>query len=187
MRRDIGLQRRSDPAAKTTLRLLGLLSTALAVFPEIVAASLEQGRGNNFRPDRGTPPPDYELGPDAWARERGIEPTFYPVSKPKPRPSWNRLVKDLSRRSAQDRARAMIEERVPADALDWLQDTIQKEDWLALRMVGYGRTEEEIRERALFVAKVWEVERRTMTTLTTNTTDDDAGAAAPPAGPKPRF
>lgn len=187
MRRNIGRRRRSNPAGKAVVRLLGLLSAALAFFPDKAEAFREPGRRNNSRPARRTPPPDYELGPEAWARERGIEPSFYPVSKPKPRPSWNRLVKDLNRRSAQDRARAMIQERVPAEALDWLLDAIQKEDWLALRMVGHDRTEEDIRERASLVAKAWEEERQTMTALTANTTNDDAGAAAPPAGPKPRF
>ena len=183
MLRNVGWRRRRNPTGKAVVRLLGLLSAALALFPDNAEAFRAPGRRNNSRPARRTPPADYELGTEAWARERGIEPSVYPVSKPKPRPSWDRLVKDLNRRSAQDRARVMIEERVPAEALDWLLDAIQKEDWLALRMVGHDRTEEGIRERVSLAAKAWKEERR-MTALETTTTDDDAGAAAPPAGPK---
>lgn len=185
MRRNVARRQRRDPAAKTMLQLLGLLSAALALLPESAVATLP-GRGNNFRPDRRTPPADYELGPDAWARERGLEPIWYPVDRPKPRPSWNRLVKDLKRRSGRDRARAMIEECVPPEALEWLREMIKTEDWIALRIIGHDCTNEEVRDRAALAAMRWEIERQT-TAMTSSDPTDDAGAAAPPPAPRPRF
>lgn len=183
MRRNVARRQRRDPAAKTMLQLLGLLSAALALLPESVVASALPERGNNFRPDRRTPPADYELGPDAWARERGLEPIWYPVDRPKPRPSWNRLVKDLNRRSGRDRARVMIEECVPPEALEWLREMIKTEDWIALRIIGHDCPNEEIRDRAALAAMRWEIERHTAATTSSDATDD-AGAAAPPPAPR---
>lgn len=185
IRRNVARRRRRDPAAKTVLQLLGLLSAALALLPESTAFALPE-RGNNFRPDRRIPPPDYELGADAWARERGLDPIWYPVDRPEPRPSWNRLVKDLNRRSAKDRARIMIEERVPPGALEWLREMIKTGDWITLRIIGYDRTEEEIRDRAALAAMRWEIERQMAATSSSDATDV-AGAAAPPPALRPRF
>lgn len=182
VRRSVARRRRRDPAAKTLLQLLGLLSGALALLPDAFASALPE-RGNNFRPDRRTPPPDYELGLDAWARERGLEPIWYPVDRPKPRPSWNRLVKDLNRRSAKDRARTIIEDRIPPEALEWLRDMIKTEDWIALRIVGHERTEEEIRDRAVLAALRWELERQATATASSGATDD-AGSPIPALKPK---
>ncbi|KQZ50473.1 hypothetical protein ASD54_09570 [Rhizobium sp. Root149] len=165
------------------LHLLGMLSAVLALLPESSAASSPPGRGNNFRRDRRIPPPDYGLGADAWARERGLEPIWYPVDRPKPRPSWSRLVKDINRRSSKDRARIMIEERVPPEALEWLREMIMTGDWIALRIIGYDRTEDEIRDQAALAAMRWEIERQT---AAASDATDDAGAAAPPPAPRPR-
>ena len=98
IRRNVARRRRRDSAAKTVLQLLGLLSAALALLPERAATAFPE-RGNNFLRDRRMPPPDYELGVEAWERERGVEPIWYPVHRPNSRSSWSRLVKDLNRRS----------------------------------------------------------------------------------------
>lgn len=157
----------------------------LALLPKISWVYPAHWGRNNLSLDRTKLPLEYDLGVEAWERERGIVPAFYTIKRPKPRPSWNRLVKDLGRKSARDRAWVMIEERVPAEALAWLQETMRNEDWLTLRLIGHERTEQEIRDRALMVAKTWEDGRRTMTTLTTDATNGDEGAAAPPALPQP--
>lgn len=185
MRRNVARRRHRDLASKVVLQLLALLSSALALLPE-PGAFRQPKRGNDFRNHRRTPSVDYGLGAHAWARERGIEPFWYAVDRPKPRPSWNRLVKDLKRRSAKDRARILIEERVPADALDWLREVITTEDWIALRVVGHGRSEPEIRVRANMAALRWEIERQAAAAGSAGVTDD-AGAAAPPPAPRPRF
>lgn len=185
IRRNIAGRRRRDSAAKTVLQLLSLLSSALALLPEIDAFP-RPVRGNNFRRDRRMPPPDYELGAEAWVRERGVEPNWYPVKRPKPRPSWNRLIKDLDRRTTRDRARIMIEERVPPEALEWLREMIRAQDWIALRIIGHDRTEEEIRDRAVLAAMRWGLERQATATASSGATDD-TGAAAPPPALKPRF
>ncbi|WP_107676652.1 hypothetical protein [Agrobacterium sp. LAD9] len=184
IRRNVARRRRRDPASRTVLHLLGLLSAMLALLPESTAASPLSGRGNNFRGDRRIRPPDYELGADAWARERGLEPGWYPVDRPKLRPSWNRLVKDLDRRTTKDRARIIIEERVPPEALEWLREVIKTRDWIALRIVGHDRPEEEIRDRAMMVARRWQLERQTSAVASSCATDD---AGAPGPALRPRF
>lgn len=184
IRRNVARRRRRDPASRTVLHLLGLLSAMLTLLPESSAAFPLPGRGNNFRRDRRIPPPDYELGADAWARERGLEPGWYPVDRPKPRPSWNRLVKDLNRRTTKDRARIMIEERVPPEALEWLREMIKTRDWIALRIVGHDRPEGEIRDRVMMAALRWELERQTSAVASSGATDD---AGAPGPALRPRF
>jgi len=184
MRRNVAKRRRSDPASKAVLQLLSWLSVALALFPERAVASPLAERGNILPHDRRTPPPDYDLGSAAWARERGLEPNFYPARGPKPRPSWNCLINDLIRRSAKaDLARTAIEERVPTEALEWLKDMIRREAWLALRLVGHNRSEAEIRDRAALESMRWKFERLAPAVPSS----DDEGAAPPPVGPKPKF
>lgn len=143
VRRNIGIQRRSNPASKTILQLLGLFSAILAMaptMPDIISAS---GR------DRRRPPSWYPNGPAAWARERGHEPDDAleteleqpsTALRPKATASWPQLVKDLNRRSTRERARELIETRVPPEALEWLQEIMKLEDWMALRLVGHDRT-----------------------------------------------
>jgi hypothetical protein len=156
-------ERRSDPAGKVMLQLLLLLAALAAAFEHNPAPSFQFSR---FRRDRYQPPPGYPLGRAAWARERGLEPepepeetpaTPTPRLRPQPRPlpdcSWSRLVKDLNRRPTRERARALIEERVPAEAHGWLRATIDAEDWQTLRGLGRGADAETIRGRALVAAK----------------------------------
>jgi hypothetical protein len=79
----------------------------------------------------------------------------------------------------------LIEECVPSEALEWLREMIKTGDWIALRIIGYDRTEEEIRDRAALAARRWEIERRAAAAAASDATDD-AGAAAPPPAPRPR-
>ncbi|WP_210162373.1 hypothetical protein, partial [Brucella anthropi] len=95
-------ERRSDPATKTLLHLLALLSAMLAL-----AQPSEPTFNITPRPRRRTrydPPPGYGLGCDAWARERGLDPQsdddLATSEKPVPRlrpalKSWRRLVREL--------------------------------------------------------------------------------------------
>ncbi|MCX8999565.1 hypothetical protein NOF55_20885 [Rhizobiaceae bacterium BDR2-2] len=170
------------------LKLLAPISAALALAPakpEIISAS---GR------DRRQPPSWYPNGPVAWARERGLEPEDVAEEPKQPAPalrskataSWLRLVKDLDRRPTRDRARELIETRVPSEALDWLRDMIREEDWLALRLVGHDRTAEEIRERALWAARRWEAMHVPPTPPAAPGVPDETDDITPPAGPRPR-
>lgn len=158
MRRNLAQRqrRRGDSVGKLLLRLLTLASVALALVP-----SFEE---RSYAPrDRRQPPPGYTLGRAAWARERGLEPEddeFQTVPEPKlkpmPRPlpgcSWFRLVKDLRRRPTRDRAREMIEERVPPEAQRWLRKILLDEDWGTLRLLGRDADPMLIRERAVLMA-----------------------------------
>lgn len=159
LRRNMARQqvRRADPAGRAVLQLLALLSAGLALLPPI-------GEKSYAHRNRRQPPLGYDLGSAAWARERGLEPedeeefptVREPRLRPMPRPlpgcSWSRLVKDLRRRPTRARARAMIEERVPSEALPWLRTAIVDEDWSSLRMIGRYADPELIRERALAAA-----------------------------------
>ncbi len=159
IRRNLARQqaRRSDPAGKVVLQILALLSAGLALAPAF-------GQKSYVQRDRRQPPPGYDLGPAAWARERGLEPEddiefpavpeprLRPMPRPLPNCSWSRLVKDLRRRSTSVRARELIEQRIPSEALPWLRNLILEGDWSALRMIGMNADPELIRDRALAAA-----------------------------------
>lgn len=158
-------ERRSDPAGKVMLQLLALLAALAAVFQQAPAPAFQFPRLRHR--DRHQPPPGYPNGRAAWARERGLEPEpeetpaaptprLRPRPQPRPLPtcSWSRLVKDLDRRPTRERARQMIEERVPEEAHGWLRATIEAEDWQTLRGLGRDADAEAIRQRALTAAKV---------------------------------
>lgn len=131
LRREVGRRRRSNPAIKAVLKLLALISAAFALAPAKPEIISVPGR------DRRQPPSWYPNGPAAWARERGLEPEDVaeepkqpaPALRPKATASWLRLVKDLDRRPTRERARELIETRVPPEALDWLRGMIREEDW----------------------------------------------------------
>lgn len=188
MRRDIRKQRRSNPASKTMLQLLGLFSAILAIAPPMPEIIFASGR------DRRQPPSWYPNGPAAWARERGLEPDDdseeqkqpSPALRPKATASWSRLVKDLDRRPTRERARELIETRVPPEALEWLREMIRQEDWLALRLVGHDRTAEEIRERALRAAMRWEAMRMPPIPPAVPGAPDETDDITPPVGPRPK-
>lgn len=189
IRRDTGKQRRSNPASKTMLQLLGLFSTILAIappMPEIISAS---GR------DRRRPPSWYPNGPAAWARERGLEPDDAletgpeqpsPALRPKATASWSRLVKDLNRRSTRERARELIETRVPPEALEWLREIIKLEDWMALRLVGHNRTKDEIRDFTLLEAMKWQAARMQPVPPAAPAATDVPDDSTSPVGPRPK-
>lgn len=183
IRQNLARRRRRDPASKAMLQILELLSSFLVLLPEAEAFSRPR-YGSSFRSDRRTPPPDYNLGVEAWERERGLERNWYSVSRSRPRPSWSRLVKDLSRRSARDRARVLIAERVPPEALGWLQEMIQTQDWIALRIVGHDSSDQDIWDRAMMASLRWELERQAGATASPAATDD---AGAPGPALRPRF
>lgn len=179
-------QRRSNPANKTTWQLFSLFSAILALappMPEIISAS---GR------DRRRPPSWYPNGPAAWARERGLEPDDdperepeqpSPALRPKATASWSRLVKDLDRRSTRERARELIETRVPPEALEWLREMIKLEDWMTLRLVGHDRTKDAIRDFALLEAMKWQAARMPPVPPAAPTGPDEPDDTTPPAGP----
>jgi hypothetical protein len=174
LRRDLAERQRQrrggDPAGKVALQLLGLLSGTLALLPPTPRFSFSPGRPHSAPRKAVSSPPgeaarsqfyedDEDRGPTAYAMERGLEPTYYRTSS-RAAPSWSRLVKDLSRRSTSERARALIEHRVPAGAVEWLRSRIELEDWRSLLLLGLdGRGADEIATAALVEAARWEAER----------------------------
>jgi len=193
-------RRGNDPAGKALLHLLGLLSGALALLPPLAALSFASGR-----PQRAASPVSSsevpsrsgqranldrfdteDRGPTAFAMERGIEPVFYRLSS-RAAPSWSKLVKNLKRRQTKERARLLLEYRVPPEAVLWLRHVIVLEDWSALLLLGRdGASDDEIAAAALVEAKRWEATLNRTAADPAPASDDDAGAAAPPAGPKPK-
>lgn len=189
VRRNIGIRRRSNPASKTMLQLLGLFSTILAIAPPMPDFISASGR------DRRQPPTWYPNGPAAWARERGLEPDDAletepeqpsPALRPKATASWSRLVKDLNRRSTRERARELIETRVPPEALEWLREIIKLEDWMALRLVGHNRTKDEIRDFALLEAMKWQAARIQPVPPAAPAATDVPDDSTSPVGPRPK-
>jgi len=105
-------QRRSgDPAGKVLLKLLGLLSGALALPPPLPAFSFPSGSRHSTigpTPSREALPRSgqranldrldtEDRGPVAFAMEHGIEPIFYRLSS-RAVPTWSRLIKGLKHR-----------------------------------------------------------------------------------------
>lgn len=189
-RRNMARRRHHDPAAKATAQLLALLSAILSMMPTPAPAEIISASGR----DRQQPPPWYLNGPDAWARERGLESEHdpeepqrsSPALRPKATASWSRLVKDLDRRPTRKRARQLIEARVPEEAVGWLRDRIFQEDWITLRMVGRNRTDDEVREWALLEAIKWEAGRISPVPTPNPAEADESDDAALPVGPKPK-
>ncbi|MCX8996252.1 hypothetical protein NOF55_16470 [Rhizobiaceae bacterium BDR2-2] len=142
------------------LQLLGILSGALAMVPPIPMPAF----AFSFGPSRSSVPAiDDDRGPTAYAMERGIEPHFYATSvmQPAPAPSFRRLVKDLARSRKADRARELLEARVPPAAIEWLRDMIDTGDLWQIRMAAQpGFTEDEITASMLAAAQMWEAERQ---------------------------
>lgn len=199
MRRDLAERQRQrrggDPAGRVMLQLLGVLSAALALLPPMPELSFPFGRPSR----RAAPVPsregipayldDDDRGPTAYAMERGIDVPFCTSSRAAP--SWSRLVKDCKRRSTGEKARALLEQRVPPAAVDWLRSRILMEDWWALRRLGRdGATDDEIAAAALGEALKWEAAQPKLkpdpapepaAVLEGDTPDDDPDAR----GPKP--
>ncbi|MGH6761208.1 MAG: hypothetical protein ACRECW_06400 [Phyllobacterium sp.] len=173
-------RRGSDPAGKVMLQLLTLLSALLAMMPPIPMPSFSFP----FRAARRSVLPiDDDRGPTAYAMERGIEPHYYATSRPRPVLSFRRLVKDLARPRKADRARELLEARVPPAAIEWLRDTIDTGDLWRLRMtVRPGASDDEVTASMLATAKAWEAERQQAATPAPQTPDDDLDETK---GPKP--
>lgn len=165
MRRDLARRRaqRGDPATKTLLQLLALLSAVLAL-----AQPSEPMFDIAPRPQRRTrydPPPGYGLGRDAWARERGLDPqpdavlSTSEMPTPRLRPalkSWRRLVRELDSPSPRRResARTALEQRLPSLCHDWLRRQAARDDHSQLRMLGIGAGPAELVQRAMTAARV---------------------------------
>lgn len=106
---------------------------------------------------------DDDRGPTAYAMERGIDPAHYETMEPRPapRPSFRRLVKDLSRPRKADKARELLEARVPEAVIEWLRDSIDTGDLWRLRMAARpGAADDEIIGSMLTVTQMWEAERQ---------------------------
>lgn len=193
-------RRGGDPAGNVLLHFLGLLSGALALLPPLPALSSPSGRSQRAAgpvPSSDALPrsrqqanidrvDDEDRGPTCFAMERGIEPVFYRPSS-RAAPSWSKLVKNLKRRQTKERARLLLEYRVPPEGVLWLRHVIDLEDWSTLLLLGRdGASDDEIAVAALVEAKRWTATLNRTAADPAPATDDDAGAAAPPAGPKPK-
>ncbi|NNH80652.1 hypothetical protein HLH89_06360 [Rhizobium laguerreae] len=99
---------------------------------------------------------DEDRGPTAYEMERGIDPPWYRTSS-HAAPTWSRLVKGLKRPRSKERASALLEYRVPPEAVEWLRNRIFFEDWLSLLSLGRdGASDAEIADAALVEAKKWQ-------------------------------
>lgn len=152
-------RRGGDAAGKMALQLLVLLSAALAMMPPMPAISFP------FRPARRPASSiDDDRGPTAYAMERGLEPLHYATSRPRQTPSWTRLVKDLKRPRMAEKARVLLEERVPPAAIEWLREAIDTDDLWRLRMtIRPGASDDDVGASVLAAVQAWEAERQHQT------------------------
>ncbi|MCZ7973953.1 hypothetical protein O9X80_05530 [Agrobacterium salinitolerans] len=118
--------------------------------------------------------------------ERGLDPPFYRASS-RAAPTWSKLVKDLKRRQTADKARELIEYRVPLGAIEWLRSRIYLEDWQSLRQLGRdGAGDDEIAAAALVEAQRWKAAQPKPTEAEPKPETDGSGdPQAPQGGPKP--
>jgi hypothetical protein len=131
---------------------------------------------------------DDDLGPTAWAMERGIDPPFYETngSRLRPRPSWRRLVRDLRRPRAAEKARAEIESRVPPAAHDWLRDAIDSgEHWQLHKIGAQGASDADIAVAALDASDAWKAAIAAEAAAAASRKTLDGGDSGIPGGPKP--
>ncbi|MFD1328734.1 hypothetical protein [Mycoplana ramosa] len=128
---------------------------------------------------------DEDRGPTAWNMERGIDPPYYRTSS-RAAPTWSKLVKDLKRRQTADKARELIEYRVPSEAVEWLRNRIFFEDWLLLRSLGRnGASDVEIAAAALAEARKWEAAQPKPTETNPDPEPDGSGEPDSGTGLKP--
>lgn len=178
-------RRGGDPASKVMLQLLALLSGALAMMPPIPIPTFSFPLRPARQPASSI---DDDRGPTAYAMERGIDPAHYETTgpRPKPRASWTRLVRDLKRPRAAEKARAEIESRVPPAALDWLREAIDTGEYWQLYKIGrQSASEAEIAVSALAASEAWKAEQQQAASPTptdAETPDDDPDSTK---GPKP--
>lgn len=166
-------RRGGDPAGKVLLQLVTLLSGALAMIPPIPMPAFSFPSRPVRQPSSSI---DEDRGPTAYAMERGIDPACYETTgpRPKPRASWTRLVRDLKRPRAAEKARAEIESRVPPAALDWLREAIDTGEYWQLYKIGrQGASEAEIAVAALDASDAWKAERQQAAPPEPETPDDD--------------
>ncbi|KAB0459785.1 hypothetical protein [Agrobacterium radiobacter] len=118
---------------------------------------------------------DEDRGPTAYMMERGLEPLNYASSRMRPPPSFRRLVKDLSRPRKAEKARELLEARVPHAVIEWLRDSINTGDLWRLRMAARpGAPDDEVITSMLTAAQTWDVERQQAVAPETETPEDTA-------------
>lgn len=128
---------------------------------------------------------DEDRGPTAWSMERGLDPPFYRTSS-RAAPTWSKLVKDLKRSLSKEKAAALLEYRVPPEAVEWLRNRIFFEDWLSLRSLGRdAATDAEIAAAALAEAKRWEAAQQKPAEPKPDPEPDGSGDPDSGTGPKP--
>lgn len=209
-------RRGGDPAGRMMLQLLGILSAGLALLPPMPSFSFGMASRNTVSspPGHTILPQLYDdgrasaaasretesrspgrrkighldnedRGPTAHAMERGIDPPFYRTSS-RAAPTWSKLVKDLKRRQTADKARELIQYRVPPEAVEWLRSRIYLEDWPSLRLLGRdGAGDDEIAAAALVEAQRWKAAQTKPPEPEQKPEPDGSGDPDSGAAPKP--
>ncbi len=209
-------RRGSDPAGRLMLQLAGILSAGMALLPPMPSfsfgmayrKSVSSSAGRTIRPrlyDDGRASTaasrdtesrytwkrnisyldNEDRGPTAHAMERGIDPPFYRTTS-RAAPTWSKLLKDLKRRQTADKARELIEFRVPPEAVEWLRSRIYLEDWQSLRLLGRdGAGDDEIAAAALVEAQRWKTAQTKPPEPDQKPEPDGSGDPDSGAAPKP--
>lgn len=140
--RKIHRRKKIDPAMSIFIKMLGLTSFMINLFPDFgTSASISLPEPPRAEPIREPPP------------ER--EPRTY-----KRAPSWPLLMKDLARPVARQMATAELYARLPVEVRPWLDEVVKAEDWSSLRPFAQsGATDETASASAIAAFRRWKADR----------------------------
>ncbi|MCJ9668599.1 MULTISPECIES: hypothetical protein [unclassified Neorhizobium] len=166
MTRKIHRRKKFDPAMSVFIKLLGLTSFMINLFPAFGQVAAEP-----------LPEPP--------------RPVQVPVSLPEPEPrtykrapSWPLLMRDLARPVAHDMARAEVYARLPVECRPWLDAVFRDADWSAIRPYAHsGATDEEVGAGVFAAFRAWKADQdEKARKAKKDATGGKAGAGAKPGG-----
>lgn len=141
MTRKIHRRKRFDPAMAVFIKMLGLLSVAINLFPDFSASSISLPESPRSEPVRDPRP---EPEPRSYKRA----------------PSWPLLMKDLARPVAQQMATAELYARLPVEVRPWLDQVVKDSDWSALRPFAQsGATDKTASVAAIAAFRKWKADK----------------------------
>ncbi len=134
-------RKKFDPAMTVFIKLLGLASFLIKLFPPLP----------DFRPAAPEPLPELPRRVPVPALSPEHAPRSYRHA-----PSWPLLMKDLARPVAHDMARKEVYARLPAECRPWLDQLFRESDWSAIRPYARsGASDEEVGVGVLWAFRVW--------------------------------
>lgn len=166
MTRKIHRRKKFDPAMSVFIKLLGLTSFMINLFPAFGQAAADPLP----EPPRPVPVPVQLPQPEPRTYRRA--------------PSWPMLMRDLARPVAHDMARAEVYARLPIECRPWLDVVFRESDWSAIRPYARsGATDEEVSVGVFAAYRAWKADQdEKARKAKKEATGGKAGAGAKPGG-----